>query len=166
MPVAADILYRYSGGAGNTDPSASLGGVMSTAGGGTIDDNVLHDLFDLVTGAERAAGDVEYRGFYIHNSHGSETLIGAVIWISTDNAEIDIALADEAVGATMETIANESTAPVGPVFTHPTTEAGGLVIGDIPAGSRKGIWIRRTIAQGSSSIPNDTVSLSVAGDSE
>lgn len=45
MPiVAADIVFRYSGGAANVDPNASLGGARSTAGGGVIDNAVLHDL--------------------------------------------------------------------------------------------------------------------------
>lgn len=167
MPSAADITYRYSGGAANTDPNASLGGALSTAAGGVIDDNVLLDLFDIVTGAQRQAGYTDYRAFYIRNEHATQTLYGAVLWISTDNAEIDIALASEAVGSNIaQTIATQETAPTGPTFTHPTTEGGGLSIGDIAAGQQKGVWIRRVIAAGSSSIPTDTVGLSVAGDSD
>lgn len=33
---AADLVYRLSGGASNTDPNAALGGAMSTVGGGRI----------------------------------------------------------------------------------------------------------------------------------
>lgn len=168
MPAAVDIEWRYSGGAGNTDPNACLGGAISTAGAGLIDDNVLHDLFDLVTGAERTAGDTEYRGFYIKNN-GADTAIGVVIWVSTDStaafSEVDIALAAEAVDVTMATIANESTAPATVSFTHPGSEGAGLSIGDLPAGSRKGVWIRRTITAGATAQASDTAQLSVAFDS-
>ena len=53
---AAAPIWRLSGGAANTNPLASLGGIMSTstAAGSNI--------FDDVTGDEGAAGDVEYRG--------------------------------------------------------------------------------------------------------
>lgn len=168
MPSAAEIVLRYSGGAGNTDPLASLGGALSTAAGGVVDDNVLHDIFDLVSGAERLAGDIEYRGIYVRNE-GADTLFGAVIWISSDTTaaftELDIALAAEAVNATMATIANESTAPGGVTFSHPSTEGTGLSIGDIPAGQMKGIWLRRTVSAGSTAQASDTCQISVAGDS-
>ena len=168
MPTAAELLWVYSGGAANTDPNASLGGAISTAGAGVIDDNVLHDLFDLVTGAERLAGDVEYRGIYVKNA-GADTAIGCVIWVSTDStaafSELDIALGDEAVNVTMETIANEQTAPSGPVFTHPSSEGAGLAIGDIPAGQMKGVWVRRTVTAGATAQASDTAQLSVAFDS-
>jgi hypothetical protein len=54
--TASDLQTRLSGGGANADPNASLGGVMSStawAGG------VLHDLFDVVTGDENAASEVE-----------------------------------------------------------------------------------------------------------
>lgn len=150
--VASDILFLYSGGASNTDPNACLGGAISTAGGGVIDNAVKNDLFDDVSSAEEAAGDVEYRGFYVKNNHGTITLTDARIYHSADDANagdvIDMGIAVEAVSTTMATIANESTAPTSVTFTHPTTYAGGLALnsttGLAPAGYR-GVWLRRTI---------------------
>jgi hypothetical protein len=146
MPiVAGDILLRFSGGSGNSDPNACLGGVMSTTT--AITNDSLHNLFDLVTGAESSPGDTEYRGIYILNNHGSLTAKNVRVYISTDSlSDIDIALAGEGLNATMETIADESTAPAGESFTHPTTYAGGLAPADIPFGQRYGLWLRRTIA--------------------
>src|SRR3954468_12750947 len=129
MPiVAADIEFRYSGGAANTDPNASLGGAISTAGGGTIDNAVLHDLWDPVSSAESTPGDTEYRGFYVKNAHGSLTLIDARIYFTTAADDLDIGLASAAAGSSMASIANESTNPEsgGITFSHPTTYAGGL----------------------------------------
>jgi hypothetical protein len=163
MPVEeSDLVYRLSGGAENTDPDASLGGAMSTEAEGVLTTEVANNLFDDVTGKEGAPGDVEYRGFYVENDHGSLTAQNAEIWIEQDANSADdttaIALADEAVNSAMETIANESTAPSGPTFSAPTEESP-LSIGNIPAGQFKGIWIRRTIAEGAAA--KDTVTLKV-----
>lgn len=145
MPiVAGDIDFHLSGGTSNTDPNASLGGVISNT---QIVDNTLHNLFDKITGDESLAGDIEYRGYYVKNAHGTLTLEAAVIWIqqNTTNSEISIALAAEAVNVTMATIANESTAPSGITFSQPANKAAGLSIGNIPAGQFKGIWVKRDI---------------------
>jgi hypothetical protein len=156
--IASDIEFRYSGGAANTDPNACLGGAISTAGAGVVDTGVKNDLFDDVSSAEAAAGDIEYRGIYVKNNHGSITYEDCRVYISTDSANasdvIDIALADEAVTTTIETIANEGTAPVGPTFTHPTTYAGGLALNSttgLAAAGYKGVWVRRTITAGAAS---------------
>lgn len=119
MPiVAGDIEYRLSGGAANTSPAASLGGAMSTVGGGVITTAVLNNLFDDVSSTEATAGDIEYRGFYVKNNHGSITWESVVAWIesltSSADSEFDIALADEAVGVAMETIARSASAWLAP----------------------------------------------------
>lgn len=154
MPIAAaDIEFRYTGGAPNTDPDASLGGAPSTAVAGVVNDSVLHDLFDQVSSAEASAGDVEYRCIAVWNAHGTLTLQDARVYLSADSSEtddtIDLALAGEAVNTAPETIADEDTAPVGETFTHPTTYAGGLQLNGstgVPAGQYKGVWVRRTTA--------------------
>ena len=164
MPiVSSDIKTYLSGGSGNTDPNLSLGGARSTTEwtGGT-----LHDLFDKVTGDENAASDVEYRGIYVMNNHGTLTWEAVKAWISAETAggaSIAIALANEGVNVTMETIANENTAPVGPSFSAPTTKGAGLSLGDIAAGQRYGIWIRRTAAN-TAAVNNDGATLTFEGD--
>ena len=61
MPIiSTDIQYRLSGGSGNTDVNASLGGVKSSTSVGTG----LHNLFDVVSSAEASSGDTEYRCVY------------------------------------------------------------------------------------------------------
>lgn len=160
MPaVASDIEFRYSGGAGNTSPGACLGGAISTAAGGVVDDAVKNDLFDDVSAAEAAAGDIEYRGIYVQlKAAATGSLADARIYHSADSANtgdiIDIALADEAITTTIETITDESTAPVGPSFTHPTSYAGGLALNSttgLAAGAYKGVWVRRSITAGAAS---------------
>lgn len=169
MPiVAGDIVFRLSGGASNTDPNASLGGAMSTVGGGVISTDVLNNLWDNVSGAESSSGDTEYRAFFVENTHGSLTLQGAKIWISSDTTsaddEVDIALAGEGVASTIETVADESTAPSGETFSHPTTFAGGLTIGDLAAGEEHGIWVRRTVQAAAAAANANPYTLSVQGE--
>lgn len=166
MPiVSGDIDFFLSGGAGNSDPNASLGGVISTT---ELTAAAVENLFDNVSGQEANDGDTEYRLLYVKNNHGTLTLQGAVVWISgeTPSADtlIDIALAGEGVNVTAETVANEQTAPVGETFTHPTTKGGGLVIGDIPPGEFMGIWIKRVISATAAAANADAAVLRVEGD--
>lgn len=161
--VEADIKLYLSGGAANSDPNASLGGaISSTEWAGAV----LHDLFDKVTGDENAASDVEYRGIYVKNNHGSLTWEAVKLWITdvvAGGADIAVALAGEGLNATMETVANENTAPSGETFSAPTTKGAGLSLGDIPAGQRYGIWVRRT-ATNSAAVDADGATLNLEGD--
>ena len=166
MPiVSADIDFRLSGGAANSDPNASLGGAKSST---EITAASLHNLFDQVASAESSAGDVEYRCFYVHNAHATLALQNAVIWVQTNtpasDTTVDIGLGTSAVNGTEQTIANESTAPSGVTFSAPATEGAGLSIGNIPAGQHKAVWVRRTISAGAAANNLDNVVLRVKGD--
>ncbi len=166
--VASDIEVRLSGGASNTNAAAALGGAMSTVAGGILTTNVLNNLFDDVSGDESAAGDTEYRGVYIKNNHGSITWTSVYAWISSlttsTGDEISIALADEGLNAAMETIGNESTAPVGPSFSTPTTKGTGLSLGSLPAGQYYGLWVKRVVTAGCAAKDNNAGTLSIEGD--
>lgn len=164
--VASDIKYRLSGGAANATPDASLGGAKSSV---AITDNTDNNLFDDVSGNEHTAGDVEYRCLYIHNGHGSLTLTSAVVWIQSDtsgaDSDISIAVGTAAVGAMEQTIADESTGPSGVSWSDAATaRSSGLALGDIPAGSHKAVWIRRTISAGSTPQSADTAQIQAGGD--
>lgn len=166
--MAASVRYRLSGGTGNTSPAAALGGAMSTAAGGVITTGADQNVFDLVSGAESAAGDIEYRCIYVENN-GDQTLIGATLWIDTQSSNSDVAealgLDPAAIGAdSTTTIANENTAPASVTFTTPTTKGGGLSIGDIPASSKKAFWERRTVTLGAAAAAW-SFSVRVEGDS-
>ena len=161
MPIiSTDIKYRLSGGASNTDPAASLGGAKSST-------DAASTIFDDVSSAEATAGDIEYRCVYVHNNHGSLTLQGAKVWIQTQtpSADTDVAigLGSSAVNGTEQTVANEGTAPTGVTFSAPSSFAGGLTIGDIPAGEHKAVWVRRTVNAGAAAA-SDSFTLRVQGD--
>lgn len=166
MPIAAsDIKYRHSGGSGNTDPNASLGGAKSST---DITDASLHNLFDVVSSVETAAGDTEYRCLYVHNNHGSLTLTSPKVWIQTQtpspDTTIEIAVGSAAVNGTEQTVANESTAPTGVTFSAPANEAAGLSLGDLPFGQHKAVWIKRIVTAGAAAYNSDSVILRVKGD--
>ena len=165
--VAGDILLRLSGGSGNTDPNLALGGVMSTTT--VVTDNTSNNLFDKVTGTENTAGDTEYRGVYILNNHGSLPLQNAIVWIDSETSHagvnVQIALAGEGVNATMETVANENTAPAGETFTESATEGAALSLGSISSGQRYGVWLKRVVTAATAAAINDyTFTVKVKGD--
>lgn len=72
--VPTEIKYRLSGGAANSSPDASLGGVKSSV-------DVPVGIFDDVSSAEAGAGITDYRCVYVQNTNGTLTLIGAKLWI-------------------------------------------------------------------------------------
>lgn len=172
--TATDILYKFSvaAAAGNTTAgtaATSLGDQISTT---QITDATLHNLFDVVTGDENAASDVEYRCFFVHNNHGSLTWENVVVWLSAEvGGGASAAIAVDGVGVTTlgsgsaqaDTVANESTAPSGESFSSPTTKGAGLSIGNIPAGSVAAIWVRRTAAN-TSAVDSDGVTIRCEGD--
>jgi hypothetical protein len=162
MPITtADIQYRLSGGASNTDPLVSLGGAKSSTQSGT-------NLFDDVPSAEAAAGKIEYRCVYVHNAHATESYIDPVrIWMAANtpstSTTIEIGLGTSGLNGTEQTVANESTAPAGVTFSAPTSFATGIALQTIPAGQHIAIWLRRTVTAGASAFA-DSATLSIQGD--
>ena len=163
--VAGDLKIYLSGGAANSDVNASLGGTISSV---EVVDNTTHNIFDQVSGTESLAGDTEYRGIYLKNTHGTLTLQNTKIYISSNTGSadttIDIALDGGATNATMETLSDESTAPSGETFTAPTTYAGGLSIGSLAAGEKKGLFLRRTVNASAAAVNDDAVTIKYDGD--
>lgn len=167
MPITtAELEIRLSGGAGNSDPNASLGGVKSST---VLVDATLNNLFDDVSGSESNAGDIEYRHVYIHNADAALTAQNVRIYISQDSTgtgdEIDIALGNAANGANETAIANESTAPSPTLtFTHPTSYGSGLAPSNVANGSHCSLWIRRTVSAAGAAKDNNTAIFNVDAD--
>ena len=172
--TATDILYKFSVTAAAGDTTAgtaagSLGDQISTT---QITDATLHNLFDVVTGDENAASDVEYRCIFVHNNHATLTWENVVVWLSSETAGgASAAISVDTTGVTpkgqasaqAKSVADESTAPASQTFTAPTTKGTGLTIGNIAAGSVQGIWIRRTAAN-SAALDTDGVVIRCEGD--
>lgn len=156
---AANLHYRES----STGPNR--GGAISAS-----TDVTVGTLFDAVTGDEASAGAIEYRGIYFQNADGTAGgLQSAVVWISTQTPggdDIAIALAGEGLNASMETIANFNTAPVGESFTAPANKAAGLSMGTITATTGYyGLWIKRNVPGSCAAYNANSFVLTVEGDS-
>lgn len=142
--VATDLKFFLSGGASNADPNASLGGVCSSE---VIVDDTLHNLFDKVTGDESAAGDTEYRAFFVKNDHATLSLENTKLWVKTNTPGADsVQIAKEATkGDTKQTVGDESTAPTGPSFAACASKAAGLDLGTLAPGDIYMIWVKRVV---------------------
>ena len=146
--MAASLVFRLSGGSGNTDPLASLGGVMSSTAVGS---NVL---FDTVSAAEALDGDTEYRCFFLYND-GDKDLTNVRLWISDEPATGVYALALDGNGKNedAEVESDESTAPTGETFDdtlNPISEA--ISVPNLNAGDRHAVWARRVISSSTAGV--------------
>jgi hypothetical protein len=163
--VATDIKFYHSGGASNSDPNASLGGVVSSV---EITDNTLHNLFDKVSGDESSAGDTEYRAFFVKNNHGTLTLENAYAWVLTNTPGGDsVEIGKEASsGSSKQTIGNESTAPSSPTITFAAcaTKGAGLSLGNLAPGVVYMIWVKRIVPASCAVYDNNYFEIKVEGD--
>lgn len=166
MPVlTTDIKFYQSGGAGNTNPNASLGGIKSNT---EVVDNVLNNLFDDVSGVEHAAGDINYRCIYVKNN-SAVIAYNVKLYISFNTPAVDdtinIGLDLAGLNATADTIADEATAPDPAVtFVTAVDYANALDLGDIPAGEVYAFWIKRIVSAGSTAEAANEATIEISVD--
>jgi len=111
--------------------------------------NYTNKLFDDISQAESAAGDIDYRCFYVKNAHAADTMAGVLLWIDQDPVGVDsIAIGLDPVGTsgTATTIADVHTAPTGVTFTAPTNETTALNIGTLTTGQYYAVWMQRSVS--------------------
>jgi hypothetical protein len=170
----SDIKFYLTGGSGNTNPYASLGGVRSTTQIGSG----LNNLWDNITGTNHSAGNVDtsqtadYRVIAVKLDSpladaSSSTLDNAVLKISAssfgDNALQ--AYVSAAVNSTITAGADENTAPTdgGPI-TFATIPGGGLALPtSIAPGDAVHIAFKRTVSVGSTAQTNN-YTMQITGD--
>lgn len=171
--VLTDIVWRLSGGAGNTSPAASLGGAMGTVAGAIITPTkTFNSIFDDLSGAETAAGDVNYRCIYATNTHGTLGLTTPKLVLSTNVGNIkdmiDVGLDLVGVNGEADAIVNEATAPDPAVtFSHACVDyANGLAFSAaLAAGQKAAVWIRRTVTAGMGADDDENWTMEIQGDS-
>tara|TARA_R110002126_G_scaffold111701_8_gene249618 strand:+ start:45 stop:560 length:516 start_codon:yes stop_codon:yes gene_type:complete len=165
--AASDIVIRLSGGASVTDPNLSIGGVMSTVGGGVITTDVQNNDMDDITSVEAGAGITIRHGYFYENAHGSLTYIAPAFYIDTITSSTDtnitLAVADEAKNTAIEVLANEETEPATVTFTAPANFAAGILTGDLDFGDYRGFWVKY-ICGSSAAAVLDTYTLGIQGD--
>lgn len=157
--VETDVGMFLSGGAGNTDPNLSLGGIISTT---EVNSNVIHNLFRRITESEAGSGVTLYRCVYFKNKSATDTMISPVAYIVRDTLSPDdfglYSAVNAAKSSTETAIANEFTAPTGGniSFTAATTRSTGLRFVNLAPGEYIGIWLRITVNPGAKIFPDNS----------
>lgn len=160
--MAATLEFRLTGGSDNTDPDASLGGEMSSE---KLSSTAMNNLFDNVSPAEAADGDVEYRAIDVYNSGDAEAQ-SVEIYMSAEtsspNSKLDFYNDDTTHDGSDQDdeIADESTEPDGASWSH-HTDSSKMALPNIPAGKAARLWIRRTISEGADNTNNDQGTIAV-----
>ena len=115
--------------------------------------NLTEQLFPDITGAQATTGLTSYRCEYILNTHGSDTINNVRAYIGSqptgaDDLAIGLDPAGIGNGSTTgvaTTIANETTAPGGVVFTQPGDLVCAINIGNLAPNETQAVWVRRTV---------------------
>lgn len=174
MPIlSTDVALMLSvttgaaGGSTAGTPSGSLGKYVST----TPLDNVvtLNNLFNDISGANNAASAVDYRCLFVQNNHGSLSMIGAALWISSQvpsGADCQVGVDPAAVSAIAASsaqaalIASSATPPGGVSFFSAASAGAALALGTIGPGQVKGFWIKRSAAN-TAALNNDGLTVEI-----
>lgn len=163
MAIAASDIKLYHS-------TNRLGGAITAT---EITDNTIANLFDNVSGAEAAAGDTEYRAFYIKNTHATLTWQAVKFWISSnttsgdDTITVALDLAGVITTGAGDDIADESTAPSPTLtFVAAANEGAALTIGDMAPGSYILIWVKRVVNSSATAIASNAATLNWTGDTE
>ncbi len=161
-------VYLSSESGGASTPADSIGGPISTT---ELTDDELHNLFAKVDAQEAEDGSTKYRGIYVKNENGHTlTLEDAIAYIESQSTSgdtsIEIAVADEAIDASMERLANEDTAPtaISGSWVSDTGTENGSDIGDLDDGSYRGVWVKRIVNASASAYGNDSATAGFRGE--
>lgn len=173
MIVTTDIQFLLSApqaASGYTKPGTpgnSLGLFVATT---QLSLTPLDNLFMDITGAENAAGQVDYGCLFIYNNNADHAMLNPVAWLPTSllgsqNTATFAIGADTTApsplgsgSAQAVVISNPTLAPSGVTtwFAPSATSAGGVALPNIPAKDVAAVWIRRT-ANGTAGLNQFTV---------
>ena len=154
--AASDLQFRLTGGATNTDPNLSLGGVKSSTVMSVVS---LNNLFDNVSANECNSGDTEYRCLSIYNN-GDRIASSITLWIDTNTPSGDSTIAIGVEPSTTQSVVSEGTAPTGVSFSTPGVGTE-LSVSNIDIAAESRVWIRRTISVGAYNFSNDSFVLAI-----
>lgn len=153
---ALDIRFYYTGTGTAAWPNSSLGGTTTT----NEIPGMTHNVFDWVSESEAGLGDTEYRAIDIKNDSITDNLQSVVVWLANQGSYSTVSYGYD--GTATQSVATESTAPSGITFSSGTTKATGVSLGNMNAGTKKRVWLRRVIPVGATH-NTDNPSLRVEG---
>jgi len=151
------LVLQLSGGAGNTNPDFSLGGVVS---GTAVVDAVDNNLYDDVTRKDVLVGKTEFRCFYIKNTnatpvHGATVFIDEFPATSLSTIGLDPAGGGDGVATGIaQIIALEDTTPSGVTFEEAGLNREGLsknmrlALPTLKQNEMIAIWVKRVAETG------------------
>lgn len=142
--LSPDLQLRLSGGAGNTNPQSSLGGVISST-------QVTEPLFDDVSFVESTDGRTEHRIVYAYNNRSTTAKEARAFILNntpSDGTIIEIGLGVAGMNGTEQALASEGAVPLGVTFTPAGSVETGLALGEVPAGQKRAIVLRRRVEPG------------------
>ncbi|MEM2260850.1 MAG: hypothetical protein QXK24_00215 [Ignisphaera sp.] len=173
---SSDIVFYYTYQAtGPSNNTLSLGGTISAY---TIPDATPNNIFDDVTGDESAIGDVEYRAIAIKDTNSSYAMLNTKVWIDgyvrAPSGYDVISFALENPGgspASIQLIANESTAPNPNKFTVATGQTVSWTVEGMPSATLFfgtvqplgwfGLWLRRSVPPNAAAFSNRSCTIKV-----
>jgi hypothetical protein len=168
--VSSEIKFYLTGGTGNTDPKASLGGAISMT---EVLSGNLNNVFGEVSGDESLAGSTKYRCVAVKNTNSILELQVAMAYLFSNTIAEDrifIGVQKPASGA-VTLVADETTAPAGISFTDTCiNRATGIpCVGEgntsgIGSGRWAGIWLKRVVPISCPAYGNDAAIIVVDGD--
>lgn len=162
--LKTDIGYFLSGGTSNTDSNLSIGNAISNS---SITSGVSNSLLPDVSVSQALSGITLFRCFYIRNINATQMLQFPKVWIATNTIsafdEIDLGLGTAAKNGTEPAIPNQTTAPVGVTFTHPTSEVIALELPALNPNDYKSVWARITVNANADPIDNNATIIRCRG---
>lgn len=114
MPLATDILFYLTGGTGNTDPNASLGGVISTT---QVSATALHNLFHYVSPEAATGGEATTVSSGINLTVNIAASIGIITGVTVNVGGTGYAVGDNV-------FVNTGTTPLSAVLKVAAVSAG------------------------------------------
>lgn len=160
MPVSSiQLQFFLSGGSGNSNPNASIGGGISN----TPVIGTLNNLFSDLSSSEATSGKTDYRCLYIKNASVSDSLYMAEVYVySQSSGGSYVQIGTLPVGTLASLIPVETTPPTGVTFTD-TSVNQKILVGTIPPQSSVPIWIKRTTDPSTSFKEKDNFVLKISG---
>lgn len=154
--MASNITFHLTGGAANADPDLSLGGTGSSE---LLSGTALNNLFDNTDPDEiDGVPSVDYRAIDLSNDGDAEAHNVQFFLTDTPNSESTLAIWYDSTGT--QSIANETTEPIGASWTLPLVGSKASLT-DLAAAGTHRIWIRRTVDADADNLNEDTGTLHV-----
>ena len=114
--------------------------------------NAVNKTFDNISAQESLVGDTEYRCFYVKNTDATSTAYDVRLWIKNQPSGSDtLSIALDPVGTNGTALGpladeNDPTALLaGVTFSAPSTQATGLLVGDLAPGQYRAFWVKRAV---------------------